>query len=287
MLRKLSLLLIFAYSFSDSDLYAQPVAREKLLDLGVQYYNEMKLDSAIWAWEMVTVYFKPQEPEYGRAMLNLGVANEEKENYEKSKSWYKTMLVMDLNDLAPGFEENEKYASYKHTASIRLALMNAYDGDFKTALAYTKLARNTYKYQTENGADFERREVTLAKWQATYYERLGFIDSAAYTLTHKIFDSEISYRLPHLTTIGLEDFYGNITPIALTYIQQLYPNTKEFRSKIDKALKNMDIEHDGLTTYAIFKIDKFVYKLGTLEENASADFFVKLVTTSELYRRLF
>lgn len=278
--------LAFLIFFSEIG-FAQPTNRQKLLDAGVAYFNAEKIDSAILCWQQVLVQFKEIDPEYGRAMLNLGVANEAKGDYKTSMDWYKTMLLVELDDRAPGFEEGEQFASYKHTACMRLATMFALEGKYREAIRYVNFAEHPHAYQTENGGDFEHRQVVLAKWKATFYLELGHPDSALHVLAQKLFDREIAYRLPTMRQYSFDDFYAPILPMALEIIDKMPEGRSGYKQRLDKAIKNIKSKKtaDGATV-ATFVLDKFIFRLGTLETKPSKDFFIEGIKTSDLYMQL-
>lgn len=255
-------------------------AQTDWLDRGVEFFMSNKPDSAIACWEMVLKTTKEQAPEYGRAMLNLGVGWEAMGDYEMSKKWYKTMLLVDLNELAPPVEEGDQFACYKHNACMRLSTMYALDGDYLNALHYVQRAGKVFPYQTEDGSAFEHRMVDIANWEATFYTKINQPDSALLVLTQKLFDTEIGYRLPAMRMFRIEDYYSGITPTALALVEKQYGRAK-FKTLLDQGLENMSIKQDALVTYGEFSVGKLKYRIGTLASSVTkADFQSQIKTTA-------
>lgn len=263
-------------------LLAQPANTDKLFETGVALFQQEKVDSAILCWETLLKRIPETDPQYGRAMLNLGVAYSAIDNFREAKNWYKGMLILDLNDLSPGFEPGERYASFKHTACMRLATEEGYDGHYQEALRYVQLASNQYTYKTENGTDFERREVVLAKWKASFYQKLNHPDSALYVLLQKCLDTEIAWRLPQMTTFAPDNFYEPILPMTVQLVNSLVGKDK-FVKKLERAIAGIKTEQEGLVTFGVFQLDGFTYRLGSLNPRADKDFFIEQVKSSDLY----
>lgn len=284
-MKKNCLVLFFILFFSFS-LLAQSafyVPKHRLFEKGLSYYKQSKLDSAILCWEDILIQYKETEPVYGQAMLNLGVVCQEKKEVEKAKKWYKTMLTVELDDFAPGFEANEQYASYKHNACMRLATLLGGEGQYRQALNYVNLAKNKHTYKTESGTRFEYRNIVLTKWQSTYYNKLNKPDSALFVLVHKNFDTEIAYRLPTMTTFGnTEGYYEAINKMALELIDKQKGGRTEFKKRLDKSIENITLQVKEGITYSTFNLDGLVYILGSASE-ATKQTFVNQIKATPLY----
>jgi tetratricopeptide (TPR) repeat protein len=275
----------FFILFFSASLLAQSfyVPKHRLFEKGLSYYKQSKLDSAILCWEDILIQYKETEPVYGQAMLNLGVVCQEKKEVEKAKKWYKTMLTVELDDFAPGFEANEQYASYKHNACMRLATLLGGEGQYRQALSYVNLAQNKHTYKTESGTRFEYRSIVLTKWQSTYYNKLNKPDSALFVLVHKNFDTEIAYRLPTMTSFGnTEGYYEAINKMALELIDKQKGGRSEFKKRLDKSLENITLQVKEGINYSSFNLDGLLYTLGSASE-ATKQTFVNQIKATPLY----
>lgn len=273
----------FALIFFANIISAQPSNPKKLLDAGVAYFERDQIDSAAICWEKILTVFKENDPEYGRAMLNLGVVAEVKADKPTAKKWYKTALLSDLNELDPPFEENEEYACYKHTACMRLSTLAAKAGEYQEALKYVLMAEKTFPYKTTNGSSFEYRAVTLAKWQASFYNRLSMPDSALHVLLQKELDREIAYRLPSMATFSADDYYADVTRQAQDLVLKKYGSKEKFLKKLNKGMDGLAIRTEGLITFANLEIDGFKIQLGTVRPKAGKDDFIAQIKSTELY----
>jgi len=212
-----------------------------LLNKGIEYYEEEKLDSAIIIWKSVIENYPDTSSCYGRSFNNIPIVYAQLGNNSQAKSWYQKIIDSELNDSDEGDGLMSPYANYKHNACLRMALLLKDENQIDESFKYIDLAETKFQYQTFSATSFEKRAVSITFDKAELWRLKGDNKKALLIMLEKVLDNDIFFRKTDAASFTNVDFYAELIKEIKPMIQEQY-GFVEFEKKLKDSINRLEVE---------------------------------------------
>jgi tetratricopeptide (TPR) repeat protein len=212
-----------------------------LLDKGLEYYEQEKLDSAIIIWKSVVENYPDTSNCYGRSYNNIPIVYAQLENTIEAKNWYQKIIDSKLNDLDEGDGIMSPYANYKHNSCLRMAFLLKEEDEIEESFKYIRLAETKFPYQTFSATSFEKRAVLIAFDKAELWKLKGNNKEAVLVMLEKILDDDVFFRKTDAASFTNVDFYAELIEEIKPMIQEQY-RFEEFEKKLKEAINYLEVK---------------------------------------------
>ena len=212
-----------------------------LLNTGLEYYEEEKLDSAIIIWKSIVENYPDTSSCYGRSFNNIPIVYAQLEDTIQAKNWYQKIIDSKLNDLDEGDGLMSPYANYKHNACLRMALLLKEENKIEESFRYIKLAETKFPYQTFSATSFEKRAVSIAFDKVELWKLKSDSKKALLVMLEKILDNDVFFRKTDAASFTNVDFYAKLIEEIKPMIQEQY-GFVEFEKNLKDAINRLEVK---------------------------------------------
>ena len=212
-----------------------------LLNTGLEYYEEEKLDSAIIIWKLIVENYPDTSSCYGRSFNNIPIVYAQLEDTIQAKNWYQKIIDSKLNDLDEGDGLMSPYANYKHNACLRMALLLKEENKIEESFRYIKLAETKFPYQTFSATSFEKRAVSIAFDKVELWKLKSDSKKALLVMLEKILDNDVFFRKTDAASFTNVDFYAKLIEEIKPMIQEQY-GFVEFEKNLKDAINRLEVK---------------------------------------------
>lgn len=212
-----------------------------LLNKGLEYYEEEKLDSAIIIWKSIVENYPDTSNCYGRSFNNIPVVYAQLENTIQAKNWYQKIIDSQLNDLDEGDGLMSPYANYKHNACLRMALLLKEENKIDESFNYIELAETKFQYQTFSATSYEKRAISITFDKAELCKLKGDNKRALLIMLEKILDDDVFFRKTDAASFTNVDFYAKLIEEIMPMIQEEY-GYLELEKNLRYAINQLEVK---------------------------------------------
>lgn len=262
-----------------------------LLNKGMEYYQEEKLDSAIIIWKFVIENYPDTSKCYGRSFNNIPIVYAQLENNSKAKSWYQKIIDSKLNDLDEGEGLMSPYANYKHNACLRMASLFKYENQIEESFKYINLAETKFPYQTFSATSFEKRAVSITLDKAELWKLKGNNKEALLVILEKVLDNDVFFRKTDASSFTPVDFYRKLIEDIKPMIQEQY-GFIAFEKKLKNAINQLEVKRVRIgkerkkAKVAIFTFDGKEFTIGSSNKKYKKQDFKNRLTNNRIFDEL-
>lgn len=262
-----------------------------LLNKGLKYYEEEKLDSAIVVWESVVKNYPDTSNCYGRSFNNIPIVYAQLERKKLAKEWFQKIIDSKLNDLDEGSGIMTPYANYKHNACLRMALLLKDENLLEESLKYINLAETKFPYQTFSATSFEKRTVSITFDKAELYKLKDNHKMALLIMLEKILDDDIFFRIPDASSITYVDFYAGLIEDIKPMIQESYGYI-EFEKRLKASINQLEIKNvtigkeNKAAKVATFTFEGKLFTIGASNESYDRQKFIDKLINNRIFKEL-
>tara|TARA_B110000211_G_C14003751_1_gene519793 strand:- start:374 stop:1258 length:885 start_codon:yes stop_codon:yes gene_type:complete len=222
---------------------------QKKFDLGLQYYQEGKLDSALVQWKGVLDEKSNVEPNiYGCAFFNIPTIYWQLKDYDKAKEWFKKVLSSDVKDNDETGSIMEPHTNYKHKSAMALVSLSQIDSNYTEALHWLNQADTLYRYW-----GFEGSATNIS-------EKQSYLLQNKTDLLLKLDSNNVAIRAIIIELIcsrRLESFFGVSEHELFSLIKR-----DSFITDFENAINALTITNkDKHNFIASFKLNDLVYQI--------------------------
>ncbi len=283
--------LIFTFLLCSNYVLSQTVSACELLGLGIAYYEEEKLDSAILCWTLVIENFEDTVDCYGNCFNNIPIVYQELKQNDKAEEWLLKIIASNLNDSEDNDEFMEPYKNYKHNACLRLSRLYREEGKFEKSLEYIKKAIDTHPYQTFSATSFEKRSVYIASSHAKIWMEKGDNKEALFVMLEKVLDVDVFYRKTEWAGFTNVNFYGRMIEELLPLIEEVY-GIDNFKVQLTAAIQQLKVQKTTIgkdkkkAKLATFEIEGRKFRIGSSDKKYKDKDFIKRLLNNQLFDRM-
>ena len=262
-----------------------------LLNKGMAYYENEKVDSALIVWESVVENYPDTSICYGRIFNNIPILYAQQENLKESKKWFQKIIDSSLNDLAEGDNLMAQYANYKHNACLRMSSLLKDENKIVESFEYIFLAETKFPYQTRSATSFEKSAVSITYVKADLWKLKGNEKEALFVMLEKILDNDVFFRKTDAASFSSVPFYNGLVEEVLPMIEEQYgaANFKEqFIASISKlVVKTVRIGADRQKAkIATFIFDGRKFAIGSSSKKYNKKKFINKLTKNQILEEL-
>lgn len=281
------IMLIACLVCASSIVYSQPNQCD-LLNKGVDYFGQEKLDSAILIWQYVVENTPDTSVCYGRSYYNIPFVYTKLNQLDKAKEWDIKILNSTLKDSDEGDNLMAPYANYKYKACLNLSEIYKEEGNYDKSFEYLDLSEQKYPYQAFSATSFEKEAVAIAYDRYELWLLKDNKKEALFALLEKILDNDILFRMPNPSSFTNVNFYTSIINQAKPLIKDLY-GLKKFKKKFKAAINQLSVQavlidqNKKNAKLATFTFDGRVFKIGSSNPEYTIEQFKDRLLNNKLF----